>query len=115
MSDDQSEQLDAAKLGEEIDAETLPGIDDYPPDEPLGVEDPTVGGEDDVATRERRERPEVWEEPARGDDEPVDLLPPDDDDDAYDGENQQIAQAEDPEGQTAPEVAAVHEVDDPRR
>lgn len=33
--------------------------EDYPPDQPLGAEDPGIYGiEDDVATREERENPE---------------------------------------------------------
>lgn len=52
--DDQSEQFDDDKLGADIGADDQPGGGEYPPDEPLGVEDPTLEGEDDLATRQLR-------------------------------------------------------------
>ncbi|CAN5609299.1 hypothetical protein BH23ACT3_BH23ACT3_12890 [soil metagenome] len=52
--DDVSEQLDPDVLGDATGDEDLPHTIDYPPDEPLGVEDPTLTGSDDVASREDR-------------------------------------------------------------
>jgi hypothetical protein len=60
-----SEQTDPAKLGETGARAERPG-EPYPPDEPLGVDDPSILGDgriarDDVATRTTRERPEPGE------------------------------------------------------
>jgi hypothetical protein len=52
--DDISEALDGDKLGEGFDDADLPGIADYPPEHSMGVEDPSLEGDDDLATRELR-------------------------------------------------------------
>jgi hypothetical protein len=70
-----AEATDPSKLGETVGQEDRPG-DDYPPDEPLGVEDPSILGDgriapDDVETRSQREQPERFDEPlvaTQGDD-----------------------------------------------
>lgn len=49
--DDSSEQLDGDVLGEQPGDADLPGVAPYPPDRPLGVEDPSLFGEDDLETR----------------------------------------------------------------
>jgi hypothetical protein len=72
--DDVSEALDSDVLGEDLDdtdAE-LPGQADYPPERPVGVEDPSVGGDDDVATR-------AWRTDAELDGIPDDGVAPDTD------------------------------------
>lgn len=71
--DDVSEQLDPDVLGDVTGDDDREHMIDYPPDEPLGVEDPTLTGSDDVASREDRTGPEE-----RADDEvpvPVDPEP----------------------------------------
>lgn len=50
-ADDRSEQLDGDVLGEEPLDPDLPGVGDYPPDRSLGVEDPSLIADDDLATR----------------------------------------------------------------
>jgi len=49
--DDRSEQLDADKLGDDPFRDDASGAGDYPPDRSLGVEDPSLYGDDDLATR----------------------------------------------------------------
>jgi hypothetical protein len=56
--DDVSEQLDPDVLGDVTGDEDRQHTIDFPPDEPLGVEDPTLNGSDDVAAREDRTDPE---------------------------------------------------------
>jgi hypothetical protein len=57
--DDVSEALDGDTLGEQPGDRDLPGSD-YPPERPLGVEDPTgSAAEDDVATRDWRTEDEL--------------------------------------------------------
>jgi hypothetical protein len=67
---DVSEALDGDTLGEQPGDQELPGAD-YPPDRPLGVEDPTgSAAEDDVATRDWRTEGEldgIPDEPVFGD------------------------------------------------
>jgi hypothetical protein len=63
MTDSHAESLDPSVLGEEVGDDDRPAAD-YPPDEALAVEDPSIVDEgliarDDVATRDRRQRPEV--------------------------------------------------------
>lgn len=70
--DDVSEALDGDKLDERPGDAELPGVSDFPPERPLGVEDPSVGGEDDAATRDWRTEPEL-------DGIPDDGVPPDTD------------------------------------
>lgn len=59
-----ADQLDGSVLGESVGDEDLPGIQGYPPDRPLGVEDPTLlqggpGARDDLVTRTWRETPDT--------------------------------------------------------
>ncbi len=68
MSESHAEQLDPTVLGEEIDDDVRPG-DDYPPTEPIAVEDPAIVAEgviarDDVEQRTERMEPEAGEAPA---------------------------------------------------
>ncbi len=49
--DDISEQLDGEVLGEQPGDPDRPGVGAYPPDRPLGVEDPSLFDEDDLETR----------------------------------------------------------------
>lgn len=107
---DGSEQLDGDVLGEDVGDDGLPGIGDYPHDQALGVNDPNLVAQDDVAMREARHRSEE----GTGDEaRPLDLLPPDADDDLLDAEQQAIATDatdDDAERIDPPaEVAAIHE------
>jgi hypothetical protein len=89
----------------------------YPPDEPLGVEDPSILDDgriapDDVETRSQREQPERFDEPqGKSAEEELghDLLDPSDDPDLLDDEEQLVATQGD-DADSAAEVAAVHEV-----
>jgi hypothetical protein len=61
-SQSSAEQTDPTILGETVGQQDRPG-DSYPPDEPLGVEDPSILHDgsiapDDVETRAQREQPE---------------------------------------------------------
>jgi hypothetical protein len=108
-----AEQTDPTKLGESVGQADRPG-DIYPPDEPLGVEDPSILDDgriarDDVETRSERERPEVGADHDGGADIGHDLLDPSDDPDRLDDEEQLVASYGD-DADTAAEVAAVHEV-----
>ncbi len=108
-----SEQTDSTKLGETVGQVDNPG-DIYPPDQPLGVEDPSILGDgsiatDDVETRSEREQPEVGDAPPKTDELGHDLLDPSDDPDRLDDEEQLVARHGD-DADSAAEVAAVHEV-----
>lgn len=46
-----SEQLDGDVLGERLGDPDRPGVGDYAPERSLGVEDPSLFDEDDLATR----------------------------------------------------------------
>ena len=76
---DQSEEFDGNVLGEHHTDDEMPGAN-FPPDRPLGVEDPSIvqggsGTRDSVASRDERHRSE--DEPATpdGDIEPQPGLP----------------------------------------
>lgn len=57
--DEVSEAVDGDTLGERVGDQDLPGTG-YPPERPLGVEDPTgSAAEDDVATRDWRTEDEL--------------------------------------------------------
>lgn len=115
-SQSSAEQTDPTKLGETVGQHDRPG-DVYPPDEPLGVEDPSIledgwVASDDVETRSGREEPQWSEQPAPGaekDELGHDLLDPSDDPDRLDDEEQLVAARGD-DADSAAEVAAVHEV-----
>ena len=51
IGDDLSELLDGDVLGEEPGDPDRPGATAYPPDRPLGVEDPSLYDDDDLDTR----------------------------------------------------------------
>jgi hypothetical protein len=108
-----SEQTDPATLGETVGQRDRPG-DVYPPDRPLGVEDPSILDDgriapDDVASRSDRERPEAGQEPVDDAGFGHDLLDPSDDPDRLDDEEALVA-IEGEDADSAAEVAAVHEV-----
>jgi hypothetical protein len=111
-----AEATDPSKLGETVGQEDRPG-DAYPPDEPLGVEDPSILDDgriapDDVETRSQREQPERFDDlQGKSADEELghDLLDPSDDPDLLDDEEQLVATHGD-DADSAAEVAAVHEV-----
>jgi hypothetical protein len=115
-SQSNAEATDPSKLGETVGQQERPG-DAYPPDEPLGVEDPSILGDgriapDSVETRSEREQPEAFDEPDGGFHETVlghDLLDPSDDPDRLDDEEQLVASLGE-DSDSAAEVAAVHEV-----
>jgi hypothetical protein len=115
-SQSSAEETDPTKLGETVGQHDRPG-DVYPPEEPLGVEDPSILDDgwittDDVETRSQREQPERSEqaEGASGEEDlGHDLLDPSDDPDRLDDEEQLVATQGD-DADSAAEVAAVHEV-----
>lgn len=115
-SQSSAEETDPTKLGETVGQHDRPG-DVYPPDEPLGVEDPSILGDgwittDDVETRSQREQPERSEQAggaSETEDLGHDLLDPSDDPDRLDDEEQLVATQGD-DADSAAEVAAVHEV-----
>lgn len=116
MSDSQAEQLDPTVLGEEVGDERRPAAD-FPPDEPLAVDDPNIvaGGviaRDDVASREERraDRSDTTDSSDASDESPA-LIEPGDDPDVRDDEQQLIADEGDSD--RSPEAAAVHVTDTP--
>jgi hypothetical protein len=63
MTDSHAESLDPSVLGEEVGDDDRPA-DDYPPEEAVAVEDPSIVeagviARDDVETREQRRNPDV--------------------------------------------------------
>jgi hypothetical protein len=114
-----AEQTDPTMLGETVGQADRPG-DVFPPDEPLGVEDPSILDDgriapDDVATRAERERPEAGAPGAGTEASELghDLLDPSDDPDRLDDEQQLVARQGD-DADSAAEVAAVHEIPNDR-
>jgi hypothetical protein len=112
-SQSSAEQTDPTILGETVGQRERPG-DSYPPDEPLGVEDPSILHDgsiapDDVETRAQREQPEQLQGDAGAEDLGKDLLDPSDDPDRSDDEEQLVA-AEGDDADRAAEVVAVHEI-----
>ncbi len=113
-----AEETDPTKLGETVGQHDRPG-DVYPPDQPLGVEDPSILNDgwiatDDVETRSEREQPEQFERPRGSSDEAElghDLLDPSANPDRLDDEEQLVA-SEGDDADSAAEVTAVHEVPD---
>jgi len=108
-----SEQTDSTKLGETVGEADGP-VDTYPPDQPLGVEDPSILGDgsittDDVETRSAREEPEVGAAAPEVEELGHDLLDPSDDPDRLDDEEQLVATQGD-DADSAAEVAAIHVV-----
>jgi hypothetical protein len=114
--DDMSEQLDGDVLGERPGDPDRPGVGDYPPDRSLGVEDPSLFDEDDLATRAVLRR-DVGTEPA-GDVMLVDPAPIDgtDHDETLTGEGIDLAgdgTGPVPTDDLSAEEAAVHVIGDP--
>lgn len=103
-----SKDLDGDVLGEEVGDDGLPGVGDYPAGQALGVNDPNLVADDDVAMREARIRGEL---PVSDDDPVGDLLPPAGDDGLADAEQQAVASVSADDDGVAPpaEVAALHE------
>lgn len=106
-----AEQTDPTVLGETV-GQTHRSGDVFPPDRPLGVNDPSIRRDgsiapDDVETRSRREEPAGGAEPSDGG-VGHDLLDPSDDPDRLDDEPQSIATVGD-DADSAAEVAAVRE------
>jgi hypothetical protein len=110
---DQSEQLDGDELGEQVGDDYLPGLEDYPPEEAQGSEDPSLYTPDDVAVRSLRETHR--DSGVEAAEEGVDLLRPDDEDSLVDDEAEELGEigAADEGEPVAPEVSAVHVVDEP--
>lgn len=108
MSDSNASQdLDGDVLGEEVGDDGMPGVGDYPADQALGVNDPNLVADDDVAMREARTEAEAV---PTAEDRPGDLLPPEDG--VEDHEEQAVAlEGEADHGDRADvpaEVAALH-------
>jgi hypothetical protein len=108
--DDRSEQLDADKLGDDPSRDDVPGTDDFPPDRSLGVEDPSLYGDDDLVTRAELRR-DVGGAAGTGEREEVVLVDPypagvRDLDESLAGDA-----VEPPDADLAAEEAAVHIVD----
>ena len=119
MSESHAEQLDASVLGEddtgEIGDDTAPAAD-FPPDDPLGVDDPSILSDgsiadDDYATREARHRhADETDDSDDGTEAPA-LIEPSADPDVLDDEQQMLADEGDRD--TSPEAAAVHVTEEP--
>lgn len=73
MSDtNNAEELDPEVLGDTPTSRGLPGIEGYPPERPLGVEDPSIleggsGTPDDLTIRTWRQEPEVGDQADQND------------------------------------------------
>jgi hypothetical protein len=111
MSDSHAEQLDPTVLGEQVGDDRRPAAD-YPPDQPLAVEDETIRADgsiaaDDVATRaDRRNEPGGPADDTADDTQGEALIEPGDDPDVRDDEKQLIAETGDRD--PSPEAGAVH-------
>jgi hypothetical protein len=111
-----SERLDGDVLGEEVGDDGMPGVGSFPPDQALGVNDPNLVADDDVAMREARTRGDDVAGEVAGDEPPPveragDLLPPAGDDGAVDREQQAVATTADDADEAVDrpaEVEAVH-------
>jgi hypothetical protein len=105
---------DEQDKAEAVDADVLD--DEFPPDDPQGVDDPTQDDrvEDDVVTRDLREEPDFVEREEAADDRPLIQPYVDERDAILDVEKDLVAEAEpgrDPEADGAPpaaEEAALH-------
>ena len=108
---DRAEALDGEVLGEAPDDELLPGTEDYPPDHPLGAEDPSflfgsTETPDDVDTR-------LWRGAGPSSaDRGVELVRTDADTVEHDDEAALVADDSVERADQSGEDAAVH-VDDP--
>ena len=120
MSESHAEQLDASVLGEDdtddIGDDTAPAAD-FPPEEPLGVDDPSILADgsiadDDYATREARHRHDAdRQHRADAGTEAPALIDPSADPDVLDDEQQMLADEGDLD--TSPEAAAVRVTEEP--
>jgi hypothetical protein len=125
MSESHAEQLDASVLGEDdtddIGDDTAPAAD-FPPEDPLGVDDPSILADgsiadDDYATREERHRHDDEPDDGDGSDDTDDgteapaLIDPSSDPDVLDDERQMLADEGDRD--TSPEASAVHVIAEP--
>ena len=121
MSDSHAEHLDPTVLGEEVGDTGRPG-DDFPRDEPLAVEDPSIVAHgviarDDVASRDERLVPEAEERNAvtgapamQG--RPAGLVDPAMSTamaPSIDDDEQQLIATESVEQEQSPEARAMHE------
>ena len=61
--DDVSQQMDADVLGDVTGDEDRQHTIDFPPEEPLGVDDPTLTGSDDMTARQDRTVPDGRRDP----------------------------------------------------
>jgi hypothetical protein len=103
---DDAEFLDGDVLGEEVGDDDMPGSD-FPPDSPLGVDDPSRDVDDDVATRELRRDVQT----SRG--EGFTLLQEGSVEGLMDTEAQELGQEVDaPDADLSPEEQALHIVDE---
>lgn len=106
-----AEETDETKLGQTVGQPDRSG-DLFPPEEPLGIDDPNVLADgsiaaDDVATRADRERAEVDLEGGVPERLGHDLLDPSDDPDVLDDEAELIA-VEGEDADDDAEVTAMH-------
>ncbi|WP_395154887.1 hypothetical protein [Ilumatobacter sp.] len=121
MSYSHAEQLDPTVLGEEVGDTGRPG-DDFPRDEPLAVEDPSiiahgVIARDDVASRDERLVPEAEERDAANgastmQGRPAGLVDPAMSTataPSIDDDEQQLIATESVEQEQSPEARALHE------
>jgi hypothetical protein len=103
---DDFEFLDGDDLDEQPGDPDLPGTHNFPPDYPLGADDPSLDSEDDLATRELRRDVESDEQ------SPGFVLVPPDGDGYTDEEAQEIGIAVDATDiDLPPEEAALHIID----
>jgi hypothetical protein len=103
-SRDDAEFLDGDALGEEPGDEELPGTEGFPPERPLGVDDPSRGTDDDFATRELRRDVEAQPGAAA-----FVLVDPESSEGLMDTESEEIAyDVEAADADLSPEDAALH-------
>ncbi len=103
-SRDDAEFLDGDVLGEDVGDQDLPGTENFPPDRPFGVDDPTRSVDDDLATRELRR--DVGSGQSF---ETFTLLAPESSDGITDSESQEVAsEVEATAADLSPEESALH-------
>ena len=114
MTDSHAEQLDPSVLGEQVGDDHRPAAG-YPPEEPLGVEDPAILDDgriarDDIETRDDRTQQEPDASITAPSSERLEpgLLEPDRAPDGTDRESGLIADT----GDVGPEAGALHIEDD---
>jgi hypothetical protein len=103
-SRDDAEFLDGDVLGEDVGDQERPGAANFPPDRPLGIDDPTRSVDDDLATRELRR--DVGSDQSA---ETFTLLAPESSDGITDSESQEVAsEVEAAAADLSPEESALH-------